>query len=135
MKREYKVILPATMDHFEQWMLSPALTEPVKMREKNIAAGHVLGLKQPKYSTFSLYQADCEEKKIVPLPREIYTQILGMREFVNLKVDDCMCKKCMSYGWRGIIEKKQDFFAMLREIGKSSKCFTVDTGDPPPPRC
>ena len=96
MKREYKVILPATMDHFEQWMLSPALTEPVKMREKNIAAGHVLGLKQPKYSTFSLYQADCEEKKIVPLPREIYTQILGMREFVNLKVDDCMCKKCMS---------------------------------------
>ena len=38
-----------------------------------------------------------------------------------------MCAKCMAYGWRGIIQKEKEFFTMLREIGKSSKCFTTDT--------
>ena len=127
MKKEYKVILPSTMDHFEKWMLSPSITEPLKMREKDIAAGHVVGLKEPRYSTYSRYEDDCVEKGIVPLPREVYTEILGMKEFVNLKQDDCMCAKCMAYGWRGIIEKKKDFFTMLRKQGRSSKLFTAKT--------
>ena len=127
LSKEYKVILPATMDHFEKWMLSPSLTEPLKMREKNIAAGHVLGLKQPRYSTYSRYEDDCGAKGIVPLPREVYTDILGMREFVNLKQDDCMCAKCMAYGWRGIIGKQKEFFTLLRQLGKSSKVFTAET--------
>ena len=46
----------------------------------------VLGLKQPKYSTFSRYQDDCAEKKLVPLPREIYTQMcFGNERVCELK--------------------------------------------------
>ena len=127
LKKEYKVILPETMDHFEEWILSPTMTEPLKMREKNIAAGHVVGLKEPKYSTYSRYEDDCRAKKIVALPREVYTNILGGKEFMNLKQDDCMCSKCMKYGWRGIVEKRQGFFKMLREMGKDNGCFDVDT--------
>ena len=127
LRKEYKVILPSTMDHFEKWILSPSMTEPLKMREKHIAAGHVVGLKQPRYSTFPRYETDCKEKGVVPLPREIYTTILGMKEFINLKQDDCMCPKCMTYGWRGIIGKRQDFFTMLRKLGKGCGLFDVDT--------
>ena len=127
LRKEYKVILPSTMDHFEKWIFSPGLTEQVKMREKHIAAGHVLARKQPRYSSFPRYKADCEEKGLVPLPREIYMQLLGMKGFIDLKQDDCMCPKCMAYGWRGIEQKKKDFFNTLRKLGKSSGCFTVDT--------
>ena len=127
LRKEYKVILPSTMDHFEKWILDPAMTEPLKMRENNIAAGHVAGLLQPRYSTYPLYEADCKEKGIEKLPREIYVDILGMKQFVNLKKDDCMCAKCMKHGWRGIVEKRKELFTMMRKLGRSSGCFTVDT--------
>ena len=38
LETQYAVILPSTMDHFDEWILSPARTEPVKMREKTVSA-------------------------------------------------------------------------------------------------
>ena len=59
MKKQYAVILPATMKHFEGWILDPARTEPLKMREKNISFYNILLLlkyilKSKKHAYFDL---------------------------------------------------------------------------------
>ena len=125
--KQYRVIRPATMEHFEKWILSPARTEPLKMRETHIAARHVLGLKEPRYTTYPRYKTDCKKKNVVPLPREVYTDMLGMREFMKLKQDDCMCAKCLKYGWRGIVEEKKGFFKTLQTLGKRLGIFKKNT--------
>ena len=129
--KQYKVILPETMAHFEEWILSSAMTEPLKMREKNVAARHVVGLKEPRYTTFPRYQKDCRTKNVIPLPRQAYSDLLGMREFLLLKQDDCMCAKCLEYGWRGIVQEKKEFFTTLRTLGQAIKLFNTKT-DPVP---
>ena len=59
--------------------------------------------------------------------RETYTDLLGMREFINLKQDDCMCAKCLSYGWHGIVEEKKDLFKVLQTLGKKMNIFNKMT--------
>ena len=127
LKKQYAVILPATMKHFEDWILDPARTEPLKMREKNIAARHIVGLKEPRYTTYPRYKKDCKDKGIKPLPRETYTDLLGMQEFMDLKQDDCMCAKCLAYGWRGIHDGKKQFFKEVQTLGKKMKLFDKKT--------
>ena len=129
LERQYAVILPATLDHFEKWILSPARTEPMKMREKTVAAGHILGLKTPKYSSWKRYEIDCHSQvpPVVPLPRDEYTRILGTREFVKLKQDDCVCAKCLSLYWTGLVEQAPAFFKLMGKLGCVASVWTKET--------